>query len=40
MSQPAAPANLNIRVFTQPGSKGDLAILEYDFRFASNTRHH
>ena len=24
MSQPAEPANLNIRVFTQSGSKGDI----------------
>jgi hypothetical protein len=33
MSQPAAPANLNIRVFTQSGSKVDLTAPKSNFRF-------
>ena len=33
MSQSAAPANLNIRVFTQSGSKAAQPTLNADFRF-------
>jgi hypothetical protein len=34
MSQPAKPANLNIRVFTQSGSDSDIAALLRDVRSA------
>ena len=37
MSQPAAPANLNIRVFTQSGSKADLWVGRLDVRFTTDT---
>jgi hypothetical protein len=38
MSHPAAPANLNIRVFTQSGSDSDLAAPKWDFRYALENR--
>jgi len=38
MSQPAAPANLNIRVFTQSGSKSEVGSLEAHVRSTLNSR--
>ena len=39
MSQPAALANLNIRVFTQSGSKTEIGPRNPDFRSSLNSRH-
>src|SRR5216110_2578485 len=38
MSQPAKPANLNIRVFTQSGSKAALTAPKSDFRYTPQER--
>ena len=39
MSQPAALANLNIRVFTQSGSKAEVATFPEHVRCSPNNRH-
>jgi hypothetical protein len=39
MSQPAEPANLNIRVFTQSGSKTEVGLAAVDFRSSPQSRH-
>jgi len=39
MSQPAAPENLNIRVFTQSGSEGDIGERLGEVRFTPENGH-